>query len=46
MTDVLKEWLRIEFYKYFDEWFENITENQIDGFEQQRIGQLTKNKSI
>lgn len=53
MTDILEEWLRIEFYKsnlpkykkYFDEWVKNITENQIDGFEQQRIGQLTKNKS-
>lgn len=54
MDNVLKEWLRIEFYKsniskykkYFDEWINNITENQIDGFEQQRIGQLTKNKCI
>ena len=54
MDNILKEWLRIEFYKsnipkykkYFDEWINNITENQIDGFEQQRIGQLTKNKYI
>lgn len=54
MNNILKEWLRVEFYKsnilkyvkYFDEWVEGITENQIDGFEQQRIGQLTKNKSI
>ena len=54
MNNILKEWIRVEFYKsnipkyvkYFDEWFENITENQIDGFEQQRIGQLTKNKCI
>lgn len=53
MNDVLKEWLRVEFYKankkyihYFNEWFQNITENQIDGFELQRIGQITKNKSV
>ena len=54
MTNVLKEWLRAEFYKsnlpkykkYFDEWFENITGNQIDGFEQQRIGQITKSKCV
>ena len=54
MNNILKEWLRVEFYKsniskyvkYFDEWFENVTENQINGFEHQRIGQLTKNKCI
>ena len=54
VNNILKEWLRVEFYKsnipkyakYFDEWVNNITENQIDGFEQQRIGQLTKNKCI
>ena len=54
MTDTLKEWLRNEFYKsnipkyhkYFENWVEGITENQIDGFEQQRIGQITKSKCI
>ncbi len=54
MNNILKEWLRVEFYKsnipkyqkYFYEWVNNITENQIYGFEQQRIGQLTKNKCI
>jgi hypothetical protein len=54
MNSVLREWLRVEFYKsnvtkyvkYFDEWIEGITENQINGFEQQRIGQITKNKYV
>lgn len=53
MNNILKEWLRLEFNKcnlpkytkYFDVWVENITVDQIDGFEQQRIGQITKNKT-
>ena len=47
---VLKEWLEKEFkknnlpkyYKYFDEWFANIIDYQLQGFEDQRIGQITK----
>jgi hypothetical protein len=47
---ITKEWLHREFmksnipkyYKYFDEWFSNIKEYQLIGFEEQRIGQITK----
>lgn len=54
MNTVLYEWLREEFYnsnvskyrKYFEEWVINITPNQIQGFEEQRIGKITKSKSI
>jgi len=54
MNSVLHEWLRNEFYnsnlskykKYFDEWVNNVTESQIDGFENQRIGQITKSKCL
>lgn len=50
----MKDWLREEFhksnhpkyFKYFEEWFNGITKDQIDGFEQQRIGQITKSKYI
>ena len=48
----MKDWLREEFYKsnhpkyfkYFEEWFDAVTEDQMNGFEQQRIGQITKSK--
>jgi len=54
MNSVLFEWLRSEFHdsnlpkykKYFEDWVSNITENQIEGFENQRIGQITKSKYI
>ena len=54
MRYTLKEWLRNEFYKsnhskyhkYFDEWIGNITDGQIVGFENQRLGQITKNKCV
>lgn len=54
ISSVLKEWLRVEFYKsnipkyykYFEDWIENVTLNQLDGFEKQRIGQLTGNKIV
>lgn len=54
MSSVLKEWLRNEFYKsnqtkyhkYFDEWICNVIPSQIEGFENQRIGQLNKNKCL
>ena len=54
MNTVLKEWLRVEFNnsnlskyrKYFEEWISNLTDNQIIGFEEQRIGKITKNKSL
>ena len=54
MNSVLQEWLREEFYnsnipkyiKYFEEWLINITPNQIEGFEQQRICKISKSKSI
>ena len=52
MNDVLYRWLQIEFFeanlskyrKYFEEWVENITPEQIDGFQQQMIGKITKSK--
>lgn len=48
------EWLRKEFlycnhskyHKHVDEWLSNLTMAQIEGFESQRIGQLTKSKCI
>lgn len=49
----LLEWLRIEFkrsnhnkyHKYFSEWVINLTLDQIDGFNDQMVGQLTKSKT-
>lgn len=48
------EWLRLEFYKcnhakyrkYADEWLNNLTDAQIEGFERQRIGQIDKSKCV
>jgi hypothetical protein len=48
------EWLRLEFYKcnhakyrkYADEWLNNLTDAQIEGFENQRIGQIDKSKCV
>ena len=50
----MKDWLREEFYKsnhpkyfkYFEEWFLEVTEDQLDGFERQRICQITKSKCV
>lgn len=52
--DIIKLWLQQEFYKcnhpkykkYFDEWIANVTQNQLDGFEKQRISQITKSKCV
>ena len=54
MSDELYTWLEKEFkysnhkkyHKYFNEWVKNITNSQIDGFNRQMIGQLTKSKII
>lgn len=48
MTEELFEWLKFRFYndnhinyrKYFKEWIDNITPNQIEGFYKQMITQL------
>lgn len=48
MTKELFEWLEFRFYrdnhvkyrKYFKEWIDNITPNQIEGFYKQMITQL------
>lgn len=53
-TDITLEWLRLEFNKcnhakyrkYADEWLNNLTDAQIDGFERQRIGQIDKSKCV
>ena len=50
----LYTWLQREFYqcnhpkyrKYFEKWIENVLPHQIEGFEKQRIGQLTGNKKV
>lgn len=52
MTDELLEWLRIEYkrsnhnkyHRYFSEWVINLTLDQINGFNNQMVGQLTKSK--
>ena len=52
--DITIEWLRFEFYKcnhakyrkYADEWLNNLTDAQIEGFEKQRIGQIDKSKCV
>lgn len=52
--DITIEWLRLEFYKcnhakyrkYADEWLNNLTDAQIEGFENQRIGQIDKSKCV
>lgn len=33
-----------KYRKYCQEWISNLTENQIEGFERQRISQITKSK--
>ena len=35
-----------KYHKYFQEWIANVTQGQIEGFEKQRIGQITQNKHI
>jgi hypothetical protein len=48
MTEELYEWLEFRFYhdnhvkyrKYFKEWIDNITPNQIEGFYKQMITTL------
>ena len=52
MSNELLLWLEKEFkysnhkkyHKYFNEWVNNITESQVDGFNKQMIGQLTSSK--
>lgn len=52
MTEELKTWLELQFYKsnipkyhkYFNEWLLNVNDNQIDGFKQQMIGMITQSK--
>lgn len=52
--EITLEWLRLEFYKcnhakyreYADEWLNNLTDAQIEGFEKQRIGQIDKSKCV
>ena len=52
MNKELFSWLEKEFrianhtkyHKYFDEWIKNISNNQIEGFNNQMIGQLTNSK--
>ena len=52
--EITLEWLRLEFYKcnhakyrkYADEWLNNLTDAQIEGFENQRIGQIDKSKCV
>ena len=54
MPKELLNWLEHEFFKsnhpkyhkYFQEWIANVTQDQIEGFEKQRIGQITQNKHI
>ena len=54
ISNELYKWLQQEFYrsnhrkyhKYFEEWVDNVTYNQISGFNNQMIGQLTKSKII
>lgn len=49
MTTKLKEWLRyqwkisnhVKYQHLFDVWIENITEDQISGFEKQMETQIT-----
>lgn len=48
------EWLRSEFNKcnhakyrkYADEWLNNLTDAQIEGFERQHTGQIDKSKCV
>lgn len=52
--DETLSWLKKEFlysnhrkyYKYLDEWINNLTENQIIAFEKQRLGQIDKSKVV
>lgn len=52
INTVTIEWLEKEFnlcnhkkyHKYCQEWISNLTENQIEGFEKQRISQIDKSK--
>lgn len=52
--EITLEWLRLEFNKcnhakyrkYDDEWLNNLTDAQIEGFERQRIGQIDKSKCV
>ena len=52
--EITLEWLRLEFdkcnhakyRKYADEWLNNLTDAQIEGFERQRIGQIDKSKCV
>ena len=49
---ILKKWIEIEFYnsnikkyhKYFEEWYSNLCNNQLDGFNNQMIGKLNNSK--
>ena len=52
MTKELHDWLEKEFYfnnhkkyhKYFKEWIDNLTNDQIKGFQDLMIGVITKSK--
>lgn len=52
MNNFLYAWIEQQFYlsnvkkyhKYFNTWIKNITPDQIDGFNQQRIGMRDKSK--
>nr|UVX47266.1 MAG: AdoMet dependent proline di-methyltransferase [Bacteriophage sp.] len=35
-----------KYRKYADEWLNNLTDAQIEGFERQRIGQIDKSKCV
>lgn len=35
-----------KYRKYADEWLNNLTDAQIEGFEKQRIGQIDKSKCV
>ena len=52
MEKDLRDWLEIQFYrnninkyhKYFKEWVDNLTDNQILGLREQMIGFITQSK--
>ena len=35
-----------KYHKYFKEWADNLTNSQLEGFENQRIGSMTHSKHL